>query len=181
MPPRTKNIFDPASDKPFKLSRSKLEMFLKCPRCFYIDRRLGVGHVSGPPFTLNSATDTLLKKEFDWHRENATQHSLMQEFGVDAVPYQHPDMDIWRENFKGVQFLHEPTNFIITGAIDDIWQTPDKKLHVTDYKSTCTLKEITLDDVWKQAYKRQMEIYQLASTPNLGHIARNEESCRCIA
>jgi hypothetical protein len=157
---RTRNIFDPKSKEPFKLSRSKLELFLQCPRCFYIDRRLGIGRVSGPPFTLNSATDTLLKKEFDWHRGNGTQHSLMKEFGIDAVPYQHPDMDIWRENFKGVQYLHKPTNFIITGAVDDIWQTPDEKLHVVDYKSTSTTKEITLDDEWKQAYKRQMEIYQ---------------------
>jgi RecB family exonuclease len=69
-------------------------------------------------------------------------------------------MDIWRENFKGVQYFHKPTNFIITGAVDDIWQTPDEKLHVVDYKSTSTTKEITLDDEWKQAYKRQMEIYQ---------------------
>lgn len=157
---RTRNIFDPKSKEPFKLSRSKLELFLKCPRCFYIDRRLGVGRVSGPPFTLNSATDTLLKKEFDWHRGNGTQHSLMKEFGVDAIPYKHPDLDVWRENFKGVQYLHEPTNFLLTGAVDDIWQTPDEKLHVVDYKSTSTLKEITLDDEWKQAYKRQMEIYQ---------------------
>jgi len=84
----------------------------------------------------------------------------MKEFGIDAVPYKHANMDVWRENFKGVQYLHEPTNFLITGAIDDIWQTPDGKLHVVDYKSTSTLKEITLDDQWKQAYKRQMEIYQ---------------------
>lgn len=157
---RTRNIFDPKSKEPFKLSRSKLELFLQCPRCFYIDRRLGIGRVSGPPFTLNSATDTLLKKEFDWHRGNGSQHSLMKEFGIDAVPFQHPDMDVWRENFKGVQYLHEPTNFLMTGAVDDIWQSSNKKLHVVDYKSTSTLKEITLDDEWKQAYKRQMEIYQ---------------------
>lgn len=157
---RTRNIFDPKSKEPFKLSRSKIEMFLLCPRCFYIDRRLGVSHVSGPPFTLNSATDTLLKKEFDSHRGNCTQHSLMKEFGIDAVPFQHADIDVWRENFKGVQYLHRPTNFIVTGAVDDIWQTPDGKLHVVDYKSTCTQKEITLDDKWKQGYKRQMDMYQ---------------------
>lgn len=160
MPPRMRNLFDPASDKPFKLSRSKLEMFLQCPRCFYIDRRLGISHVSGPPFTLNSATDTLLKKEFDWHRGNGTQHSLMKEFGVNAVPYQHPDIDVWRENFKGIQFLHPSSNFLVTGAVDDIWKTTDGKLHVVDYKSTSAQKEISLDDPWKQGYKRQMEVYQ---------------------
>jgi hypothetical protein len=158
---RTRNIFDPKSKGPYKLSRTKLELFLQCPRCFYLDRRLGVGRVSGPPFTLNSATDTLLKKEFDFHRGNRTQHSLMKEFGIDAVPFNHPDMEKWRASLhEGVQFHHAPTNLLVTGGIDDIWQTPEGKLHVVDYKSTSTAKEITLDDKWKQAYKRQMEIYQ---------------------
>jgi len=159
---RTKNIFDPASDKPYKLSRSKIDSFLKCPCCFYLDRRLGVGQVSGPAFTLNSATDTLLKKEFDVFREKGKQHPLMKKYKVDAIPFVHEKMDEWRENFKGVQYLHEPTNLLITGAIDDIWVDPKGQLLVVDYKSTSTTKEIDINDgtPWKEAYKRQMEIYQ---------------------
>jgi len=34
-------LFDPRSDKPFVLSRSKVELFIDCPRCFYLDRGLG--------------------------------------------------------------------------------------------------------------------------------------------
>ena len=159
---RQRTIYDPASEKPYKLSRSKLEMFMACPRCFYIDRRLGVGRVSGPPFTLNSATDTLLKKEFDAHRANKEPHPLMTQYNIEAVPFQHPDIDQWRENFVGVQYLHEPTNLIITGAVDDIWVTPEEQLLVVDYKSTSTTKEIDINDgtPWKDGYKRQMEIYQ---------------------
>lgn len=158
--PRSRNLYVPGDENSFKLSRSKIELFLECPRCFYIDRRLGVGRVQGPQFTLNSATDTLLKKEFDWHRGNATQHSLMKEFGIDAVPFQHPDIDRWRQNMTGVQHHHRPTNLLITGALDDVWQAPDGKLHVVDYKSTSTTKAISLDDKYKQGYKRQLEIYQ---------------------
>ena len=40
---RTRNLFDPKSKTPFRLSRTKLDLFLSCPRCFYLDRRLGVG------------------------------------------------------------------------------------------------------------------------------------------
>lgn len=159
---RTRNIYDPKSTEPFKLSRSRLERFLKCPCCFYADRRLGVDQVSGPAFTLNSATDTLLKKEFDLCREQKKPHPLMVKYKVDAVPFQHEKMDEWRENFKGVQYLHEPTNLIITGAVDDLWVKPDGSLIVVDYKSTSTTKEIDLHDgtPWKDGYKRQMEIYQ---------------------
>ena len=159
---RTRNIFDPASKDPYKLSRSKIERFIDCPRCFYLDRRLGVDRVAGPAFTLNSATDTLLKKEFDVCRREGKPHPLMLKYNVDAVPFRHPDIDEWRENFKGVQYHHKPTNLLITGAVDDIWVNPERELIVVDYKSTSTTKEIDLDDGtrWKEGYKRQMEIYQ---------------------
>ena len=157
---RKRNIFDPSSDDPFKLSRSKLELFLQCPRCFYLDRRCGVGQPSGPPFTLNVAVDALLKREFDHHRARGEPHELMKEYGVDAVPYQHPDLEQWRTNFRGMQVLHKPTNFLFFGAVDDIWESPTGQLSVVDYKATSTQKEISLEDEWKKAYKRQMEIYQ---------------------
>lgn len=157
---RTRNLFDPSSTQLFKLSRSKLELFLQCPRCFYLDRRSGVGQPQGPPFTLNNAVDALLKREFDFHRARGEPHELMKEYGVDAVPFSHPQLDEWRTNFHGVQVLHAPTNFLFFGAVDDIWQSPGGQLHVVDYKATSTQKLISLDDQWKQAYKRQMEMYQ---------------------
>ena len=103
---RTKNIFDPASGAPFKLSRSKVELFKNCRRCFYIDRRLGVGQPPGFPFNLNSAVDHLLKKEFDIHRAKSRAHPLMKAYGVDAIPFSHEELDAWRENFKGVKVHH---------------------------------------------------------------------------
>lgn len=157
---RTRNIYDPKSADPFKLSRSKIELFTDCPRCFYLDRRLGVGRPPGFPFTLNNAVDALLKKEFDIHRYRGSRHPLMERYGVDAVPFAHDMIDVWRENFKGIQYLHRPTNFVVTGAVDDIWINPKKELIVVDYKATSTEHEITLDAEYRQAYKRQMEIYQ---------------------
>jgi len=165
-PPRTRNLFNPASREPFKLSRSKLEFFLECPRCFYLDRRLGVGRPSGPSFSLNSAVDALLKKEFDAHRAEAKTHPLMKHYGVKAVPFQHEKIDEWRYVFTGIQVLHEKTNFLLFGAIDDIWVKDDNSLSIVDYKSTSTEKEISLDDKWKQVYKRQMEIYQWLARHN---------------
>jgi CRISPR/Cas system-associated exonuclease Cas4 (RecB family) len=173
---RTRNIYYPGSQQPFKLSRSKLDLFLNCPRCFYLDRRLGVSRPAGFPFNLNSAVDTLLKKEFDIHRAKNTTHPLMKAYKLDLVPFQHEMMDVWRENFKGVQYLHEPTNFIITGAVDDLWVDPstslgstrdrslragkERMIYVVDYKATSKLSEVTLDADWQIGYKRQMEIYQ---------------------
>ena len=93
---RTRNFFKPDASKPFKLSRSKLDLFVNCPRCFYIDRRLGVGPPPGFPFNINSAIDHLLKKEFDEYRESSEPHPLMRDAGIDAVPCQHDKLDLWR-------------------------------------------------------------------------------------
>jgi RecB family exonuclease len=157
---RTRNLFNPSSVKPFKLSRSRLERFIECPRCFYLDRRLGVDRVSGPAFTLNSATDTLLKREFDFYRRERSPHPIMIRSCIDAIPFEHPELERWRQNLVDIQYHHKQTNFLITGALDDLWIQTDGSLLVVDYKSTSTTKEITLDDKWKSGYKRQMEIYQ---------------------
>ena len=158
---RTRNLYDPKNSTPFKLSRSKIELFLDCPRCFFLDRKLGVGRPPGFPFNLNSAVDALLKKEFDKYRAKGTKHPLIEKYGVDAIPAQHPDLNTWRENFKGVQFHHKLTNLLITGAIDDLWINPKGEYIVVDYKATAKDEDITaLDKEWHDGYKRQMEMYQ---------------------
>lgn len=157
---RTRNLYNPNGSEPFKLSRSKIDLFIECARCFYIDRKLGTGRPPGYPFSLNSAVDKLLKKEFDIHRAKQSSHPIMAAYGVDAVPFEHKMMDEWRENFKGVQYLHKPTNLIITGAVDDVWIDSKKELIMVDYKSTAKDGEITLEEKWKDGYKRQMEVYQ---------------------
>jgi CRISPR/Cas system-associated exonuclease Cas4 (RecB family) len=150
-----------ASDgEPFKISRSGIELFVECPCCFYLNNRLGIRRPSGPPFNINKAVDTLLKKEFDVHRAGKTQHPLMKKYRINAVPYQHELMDEWRENFKGVRYLHETTNFLITGAVDDVWVNSRKELIVVDYKATAKTTEVDLSADWQMGYKRQMEVYQ---------------------
>lgn len=157
---KSRGLFAPHSDEPFKVSRSGIELFLECPRCFYLNHRLGIRRPSGPPFTINSLVDRLLKKEFDVHRADGTAHPLMKSYGIDAVPYQHPQIDEWRQNFKGIRYLHAPTNLLITGAVDDLWCNPEKEVMVVDYKATAKSGEVTIDAEWQQSYKRQMEVYQ---------------------
>ena len=158
---RARGLYEPNSAEPFKLSRSKIDLFFECPRCFYYDRRLGIGRPPGFPFSLNSAVDHLLKLEFDIHRAKGTKHPLIEKYGVDAVPVAHKDLDKWRANFTGIQFLHKPTNLLITGAIDDLWQNSKGEYIIVDYKATSKEGEIKeLDKEWQDGYKRQMEIYQ---------------------
>ena len=161
-PQRSRNLYKSGGEQPFRISRSKIDLFKNCPRCFYIDRRLGTGQPPGYPFAINSAVDNLLKKEFDRHRQAGTPHPLQAEHGLDQVPAAHPQIDEWRENFKGVQYHHEPTNLIVTGAIDDLWVDADGTHYVVDYKATAKTEPVkTLDKAMAGRLQApEMEVYQ---------------------
>ena len=158
---RKRNLFEPDSKVPYRISRSKIDLFLNCPRCFYMDRRLGVSQPPGFPFSLNSAVDKLLKSEFDIHRAGKTSHPLMKAYGLDLIPFQHEKINEWRDALGGgIQYLHPATNLLITGGIDDVWVDSNGELSIVDYKATSKNEEVNLDADWQIGYKRQMEIYQ---------------------
>ncbi|MDE1970444.1 MAG: PD-(D/E)XK nuclease family protein [Patescibacteria group bacterium] len=153
--------YDPHAREPFFLSRAKIELFVECPCCFYLHHRLGIkrpGWSGG--LSLNLAVDALLKKEFDAYRREGRRHPIMQEYRINAIPFAHPDLDTWRDNFKGVQFLDPRTNLMICGAVDDVWVYSNGQLIVVDYKATSTDKPIDLRGLLGATYRRQMEIYQ---------------------
>lgn len=157
---KKKTGFNPLDAKPFKLSRSKIELYHECRCCFYLDRKMGIAPPSGMPFNLNSAVDELLKKEFDLHRENRMPHPLLVTHRINAVPFQHNELKDWRKNQKGITFLHSPTQFLIAGAVDDIWVNSTGELIVVDFKATSKNDEVNINADWQISYKRQMEVYQ---------------------
>lgn len=150
----------PGQKDVFKVSRSKIELFMQCPRCFWLDTRLKIKRPSGPPFNINKTIDELFKKEFDVYRAKGEPHPIMTDNQVLAVPYAHADLDVWRHNFTGVAAVHESTNLHVFGAIDDVWVNDAGELIVVDYKATSKASDINIDSDWQISYKRQMEIYQ---------------------
>ena len=65
-----------------KVSRSAVELPLKCMRCFVLQYK----HKLKPfslPFTLNIAVDNLAKNEFDYYRDKEEPHPLFVENGLD--------------------------------------------------------------------------------------------------
>ncbi|MEM6998127.1 MAG: PD-(D/E)XK nuclease family protein [Patescibacteria group bacterium] len=153
----------PGQKEPFKVSRTKIELFTQCPRCFWLDARLKIRRPSTPPFNINKAIDELFKKEFDAYRKKKKPHPLMTKFKVDAIPYAHEQIDKWRENFVGVVHVHEPTNLHVFGAVDDLWVDPDGNVMVVDYKATSKAEPVTAlgpAGGWQDMYRRQMEVYQ---------------------
>ncbi len=152
--------YRPGQKTPFKVSRSKIELFMQCKRCFWLDVRLKIKRPEGPPFNINKAIDELFKKEFDTYRAKGEPHPIMLEYNLDTVPYIHEKLDDWRETFVGVQYVHKPTNLLVFGAVDDLWVDPAGNVIVVDYKATAKDKEVNIDSGWQISYKRQLEVYQ---------------------
>ena len=146
----------------WRLSRSKIDFFMECPRCFYVDNKLGTKRPGWPSFNLNIAVDELFKKEFDIHREDGSPHPIMKEYEIESVPFKHPDLDKWRDNFAGLEHKHRATGLTVSGAVDDIWVTPKETLIVVDYKATSKEGRITElgDSPWETQYTRQLGVYR---------------------
>ena len=154
-------LYDPRSDKPYKLSRSRIENFSKCKRCFYLEEKLGVKKPDSFPFNLNNAVDQLLKDEFDSYRGTENNHPYLIESSIDAKPYDHPDIEIWRTRNQGIGIELKELNLYIYGLVDDVWiNTKNDKLIIADYKATSKKGDVTIDAPWQISYKRQIEIYQ---------------------
>ena len=168
---KANSMYQKGSNEPFTISRSKFSNFINCSRCFYLDRVKGLKEPSMPGWALNSAVDDLLKKEFDKHRKEKTPHPIMKEYNLNFIPFDHPDVDKWRQSLSsGISYLDKETNLIIKGGIDDVWYDLDKEeLVVVDYKAqsnnTPVETEAYLESKFHQGYKRQMDIYV--------HILRN--------
>ena len=151
----------PTDGPPSVLSRSALEAYIRCPFCFYLHRRLGIKPPEQFPLTLATATDALLKNEFDAVRRSGGSHPLWEREGLKVRAFDHPQIDVWRQNFKGIRTVHRPTGTTVTGAVDDVWENLHTgQLHIVDYKSTSKQGDPSLEGGFGEGYRRQMEIYQ---------------------
>ena len=142
-----------------KLSRTKIDLFISCPRCFYQDVKNNIKRPPGFPFSLNNAVDKLLKKEFDHHRSLGTSHPLQAHLNL--VPANLPQMDKWRDSLHGGVFYEHPIHQCkYYGGIDDLWVDANQTYYVVDYKATAKAEAVTEMPEWANGYRRQAEIYQ---------------------
>jgi len=148
-----------------RLSRSKWENFLRCPFCFYIKEKHDVDPPSTPGHPINSRVDTLLKKEFDECRINQKPHSIFKKYNLNFVPYNLDPQKLkdYRNNRKGVEAKSKKTEFILFGALDDLWLNKDtNEIVVLDYKATSNKNDpdyINSSREYHKSYRRQLDFY----------------------
>ena len=170
-------IYSSNQNKDFIISRSRFDEYMDCPRCFYLKTNKGLMSPSTPGWTLNTLTDTLLKKEFDECRKKQEPHRIMVQNNLNhLVPYKSETikdkkgndkllLDEWRDSIHyGLKHRFKDTNIILQGGIDDVWfNTKTEELVVVDYKSQHKKDGVSqdtyFDDPYKNSYKRQLNYY----------------------
>lgn len=123
---RHRGQYDPNHSAPYEISRGKIETFVKCNACFWLDRVAKVPFPSIPSFNLNSNTDKLLKRDLDKYRGKSS-HPIMSYYGYNhLIPFEHSDLKKWESSLHfGVDdtyfnTIHHETNLLIGGGLDDI-------------------------------------------------------------
>ena len=49
-----KKTYSNKSSVPFKLSRTKIDLYFECKRCFFLDQKHGIRRPHGTPLVLNN-------------------------------------------------------------------------------------------------------------------------------
>ena len=154
-----KNIYKTNSDLPFRINRTKIDLFFDCKRCFFLDQKHGIRRPHGTPLVLNNKIVDDFKKELNECRIKQKVHPEIMKLKKQFIPLFHSKLDDWRSSFKGARFLHNTTNLVLSGIIDDIWTNPLTQLnHAIIIKSTSKSEKINIDNIW-HGYWRQLSLY----------------------
>ena len=69
----------------------------------------------------NDEKQSLLKNEFDRYRSIQQPHPIFQQHNLNYIPYQHEDLDKWRNSLSGgIGYSIENTNLFFYGGVDGI-------------------------------------------------------------
>lgn len=172
---RHRGAFNPENPAPYELSRSRIENYIRCKACFWLEQIHRVKPPEIPSFTINTTTDILLKRDADAVRGTSTL-PLWSAHGLDhLIPFAHENLEKWTNslhygaNDSYFNTVHVPSNIKLGGGLDDVFlNTKSGQIHIVDYKSTAQgtrspgkyeKKPVSLNDPWKISYKRQMDMY----------------------
>jgi len=140
------------------LSPSSLNLFLECPRCFWLYVKKKISRPEPPASTLPRGIDGLIKKHFDKYR-NLNRLPPELEGKISAKPIQQVILDKWRNWRTGLRYEEEGIGLI--GGLDECFVDKDVYIPV-DYKT----RGYELKDDTVGYYQNQLNIYTLLLEKN---------------
>ena len=128
---------------PFGISRSKIDLFFDCKRCFYLDQRFGIKRPHGTALVINNF--------------------VVNNFKTILNKYRLPS---WNDQFKGIYYVDKKTNFKIKANLDDVWECSNlRDNYPVIIKSTSRRKDISSESIWP-GYWKQLSLYAYLLSKN---------------
>jgi len=162
-----KKTYTKDSNQPFKINRTKIDLYFDCRRCFFLDQKYGIKRPHGTPLVLNKKVVEKLKSELDICRKEKKSHPQVLEKNINLIPVKNDNLDDWRNPFIGIKYHHKETNFLLTGTIDDIWiNNATNKNYCLIIKSNSKKKQLSYEEIWP-GYWRQLSFYSFLLEKNM--------------
>ena len=91
------------------ISRTAWDSFIRCKRCFFLERKLKIKSIGMPGYPINSRIDALLKEEFDVYRKKQEPHPIFKKKNLNFVPFKMDmeKLNDFRNNRRGVRARKE--------------------------------------------------------------------------
>ncbi len=131
---KNKNNMSPLRDTGIRLSPSALNLFLECPRCFWLDKVKGIKRPGAPFSTLPTGMDLLIKRHFDKYR---AEDKMPPELAGKVKGKLLDDQALlkkWRNWRSGLAYRDKGTDAVLSGALDECFLDGDIYIPV-DYKT----------------------------------------------
>jgi CRISPR/Cas system-associated exonuclease Cas4 (RecB family) len=120
--------------KEIRLSPSSLNLFLECPRCFWLQLNEGIHRPRGIFPSLPGGMDLVIKDYFDKYREKGELPPEIQGKIEGKLLHDHKLLNKWRNWRTGMEYKDEDLNVVLFGALDDCLESNGKYMPL-DYKT----------------------------------------------
>ena len=156
--------------KPIKLSPSSLNLFLDCPRCFWLEKVKGIKRPRGIFPSLPGGMDRVIKLYFDEFRKKGALPPDLTGPDFEGVKLfgDQNRLELWRSWRTGLEFK-DSDGSVLSGAIDDLLVKNGKYIPF-DYK---TKGSPTTEEDAVKYYQNQIDAYALLldsnELPTIGH------------
>ncbi len=150
----------------FSISRSKIDLFFDCNRCFYLDQKYGIKRPHGTPLVINNFVVNHYKNILNEFRLKQEVYPDSKKIKRKLIPSNIDSLNNWNHPFKGISYIHKKTNFRLKASLDDVWQCEEtKKFFPVIIKSTSRKKDINSDSIWP-GYWKQLSLYSYLLSKN---------------
>lgn len=143
------------STSTIQLSPSSLNLFLECPKCFWLYKARNIHRPESPSSSLPNGMDLLIKRYFDQYRALGSMPPEIQGKVEGELFPDQPALDNWR-NWRNTDLAYEDKNLnaVLTGALDECFVLGDAYIPV-DYKT----RGFALKEDSEKYYQNQLNCY----------------------